>query len=707
MLILLTILLLSIAARYFKLPPFETVSGIFLLLPVVAFLIGFFFPSNQAIYLVILVILLLLARALSVTGGFASKAQSEKGVDVITLFLFSFIIFYGLCLVWPDFIAIAERPRDYAVLASVIKDHISPQEPWMAGAELGYYLYWYRFGHVLATTFSLDVWQVYHQMQAFTFSFFLCALYQTVKLIGRFSNLISLFIAVFITMGSNIAGVITFLGRQARHLKDATGGRAQELFLALERAGLEASGGAGWWGPSRVIEGAINEFPAWSFLLGDAHPHYLNLGLIPFFILLAYRVHPLNLSGPLKLFWAIVFLIIPFLWLYNSNPWEVPVWLGTWTIFCGIMFLYWRFDKEERVKISGNFRFLLLISAMAILISLSLYLSSLTIFNPGSPLRLVKDPISRSTLAEIALHWGYPLFLIGISNLILLKSWSWRIYSLTFIALSFFYIEALPLIVTLFLINGMRLAIEISSGKVNVFTETIGIAALGLIIVPEILFLDDVYGGINERMNTIFKFYSSNWVLLHLFAFLLFRDAVFHVQLPIKWWTTYPLQLAILLLFTGFFFQSIDLRATRSAVDLPRERGLSTVEEFFPGSADIITFLEAYSDLVILESQGPPYSYTAHVATLSGQRAFLGWANHMRVYWQTHEEVDRREALTQEFYTSYSCQRRAEIMESEGIDMAIFGPLEMRKHPELKEDDFNCLQLVKRNKGYLVFQKSG
>ena len=86
-----------------------------------------------------------------------------------------------------------------------------------------------------------------------------------------------------------------------------------------------------WFDPSRVIPDTINEFPAFSFLLGDLHAHVLAL---PFTVLaLAFAHAGRALSGPRSdLLWRAVAealaagLAIGM--LYAINSWSYPVAAG-------------------------------------------------------------------------------------------------------------------------------------------------------------------------------------------------------------------------------------------------------------------------------------------------------------------------------------------------------------------------------------------
>ena len=73
----------------------------------------------------------------------------------------------------------------------------------------------------------------------------------------------------------------------------------------------------------------------------------------------------------------------------------------------------------------------------------------------------------------------------------------------------------------------------------TVATALLAFAGIGVILVPELIFLRDVFG---TRMNTVFKFYYDGWILLALAAPLLglelwlgFRPEV-PDSIPIRGW---------------------------------------------------------------------------------------------------------------------------------------------------------------------------
>jgi YYY domain-containing protein len=95
------------------------------------------------------------------------------------------------------------------------------------------------------------------------------------------------------------AGNLDGMGQLARYLADIGSSSFQSALPGLQTAvravsGLrEALGGQplpvyNYWDPTRVIPATINEFPYFSFLFADLHPHMIGLPFTVFFLSLVY-----------------------------------------------------------------------------------------------------------------------------------------------------------------------------------------------------------------------------------------------------------------------------------------------------------------------------------------------------------------------------------------------------------------------------------
>jgi len=695
MFLLLLVLIPALACLAFDLPAFEVVFACLIFTPVYSFLIGKVVALSSVVYLGIFAALLILFMVLSRRKPSApfAKLLDLEGYPFL-VFSGAFIILYQLCLIWPDFIAMGERLRDYSILSAVIKNPMSPQEPWMSGSGLFYYIFWYRFGAMLSSVLSLPVWEVYHLLVAFSLAFYIATAFRIFQKFFGFSLLNAVFSALLVGAGSNIAGVIDFFSKSDN-----------------------------WWGPSRVIPGAINEFPAWSFLLGDMHPHYLNLALIPFCISIllgtASQGNKIVLKLPTeRIVLYLALLILPPIWLSNSNAWEIPIWAGLVACY----FLLTLLSSRGRIFVLWKrtfpaWRSILSWKNLLLILLLLLAVYSLRVSTPlmpaseGTPLRFVKQPIAKSGTFDLLRHWGFPLFLIAISSVALIQNLILKILGAVFLLAALLYDDAAVFLYLLLMLNCLRVAdkfgFEARKPKhLDLFTtviEAIGLGAIALVILPEIVFLDDPYGGENERMNTIFKIYTTDWFLLHAFAFWLFSEALRVIGFKdLRAAPLYVAQAVIAVSFLGFFYHTINLRKNPPASVLPASEGLSEVERRFPGSSYIIKELRNLPEGITLEAQGNAYDYTSFVSTLSGKQSFLGWANHVNLLTKNYGEVSRREKLTEQFYRSPDCATKLKIMQDEKIRYAVFGTLEKTRYAGAS-NDFSCLRSALQQKDYSVF----
>ena len=85
-----------------------------------------------------------------------------------------------------------------------------------------------------------------------------------------------------------------------------------------------------FWGPSRVITPTINEFPYWSFLFADLHPHLIGIPLAGLFlglmlVLIERGRAQWRWPGGLALLGAFALLLGA---MAAVNLWELPTYLG-------------------------------------------------------------------------------------------------------------------------------------------------------------------------------------------------------------------------------------------------------------------------------------------------------------------------------------------------------------------------------------------
>ncbi len=213
------------------------------------------------------------------------------------------VLFLAWCAVLSEFPGInhTEKPMDFAFLNSILQSRFfPPEDPWLAGHSISYYY----FGHFIVAlpmqltgiassvgyNLALALVPALTGMAAFGLT------YNLIHLAGGGGKAavgFGLAAPFLITVTGNLEGALEFI--QLR----GWGGDGFWEWVGIK--GLEGggSGGSGifpednwwWWRATRVIDTleagqsldyTITEFPFFSFLLGDLHPHVLNL---PFLLL--------------------------------------------------------------------------------------------------------------------------------------------------------------------------------------------------------------------------------------------------------------------------------------------------------------------------------------------------------------------------------------------------------------------------------------
>ncbi len=156
----------------------------------------------------------------------------------------------------------------------------------------------------------------------------------------RTGFLTALLAPIFITIIGNLDG----MGQMIRNLANMGTSQFQSSLPGLQPLVRSWSGlqnvlttaqtlpNYDFWGPSRVIPDTINEFPYWSFLFADLHPHLIGIPLALLFLALILTLFRELMTVP-RLRWGRgLALLLVFALLLGAqasiNLWELPTYLG-------------------------------------------------------------------------------------------------------------------------------------------------------------------------------------------------------------------------------------------------------------------------------------------------------------------------------------------------------------------------------------------
>ena len=248
----------------------------------------------------------------------------EKKALWITGELLFLVFFAGMTLMratHPD-VSGTEKPMELAFINAILRSpNFPPNDPWLSGYSISYYYFGYVLVSMLsritgiasAISFNLAISSWFGMIALAAFGI-LYNLLETKR--GQQNNLaeddfphkktalVSLLAPVFILILSNLEGFLEILHARGLFWEQTSTGDWQSRFWTwLNVAELnqpptvpfgwapERMGGIWWWRASRVLQDfdasgntkeIIDEFPFFSFLLGDLHPHVLSM---PFVIL--------------------------------------------------------------------------------------------------------------------------------------------------------------------------------------------------------------------------------------------------------------------------------------------------------------------------------------------------------------------------------------------------------------------------------------
>jgi YYY domain-containing protein len=499
--------------------------------------------------------------------GNARLLLFEEGVFVLAFLAFVFIRVLNPDLWQPWFGG--EKSMEIAYINAALKSaHFPPFDPYFAHGYLNYYYY----GQFLMTllmrltgiapevAFNLSVPLLFALTVGNAFS----VAYNLVVRSGeRAAKAAGLIAAGLIAVIGNLAGAGQVIGQLAglsdsafesaipgvQHLVRAAVGLGKVLATDARFPGFD------YWGPTRVIPETINEFPFFSFLFADLHPHMINIPFTILFIALILQVanrksQITNRKSEIAT-WGVLPLVLGAVAIINT--WDLPT-------VSGLLFLALFVVRSPPKGGWGG----LILSGLAAggvgLVALALYRPFFVYYKAtalgGVGLAIAR---ARTPLGPFLAMWGFFLFLalsfivvelrrrgrwpgaLRFLRLLLVRwetlpRWSelysalvrrqtmayqavlWGTVASVAVALVLaaakFPVPALlllPVVLAGLLLLRWRLAAEERFIGVLVFT------GLLVLLGVEIFYLKDhLDGGVAFRMNTLFKFYTQVWVLFGL-----------------------------------------------------------------------------------------------------------------------------------------------------------------------------------------------
>ncbi|MDE7210581.1 MAG: hypothetical protein K2O03_03955, partial [Lachnospiraceae bacterium] len=220
----------------------------------------------------------------------------------------------------------------------------------------------------------------------------------------------------------------------------------------------------------------------------------------------------------------------------------------------------------------------------------------------------------------------------------------------------------------------------------DLFVITIGLCAIGLILIPELVYVKDIYEGDYKRSNTMFKLTFQAYIMLALcMAFILMKLTAFA--------RTYFQRVAGIVLglcfltTLGYFGNAVN-GWFGDVKDASRYQGLDAtafMQKESAQDAEAVAWMKENltGTPVVLEAWGPSYSFYERISAMTGLPTVMGWQTHEWL-WRSEASgafpavVNERRRDVVEIYYSTDEARVRELIEKYNIEYIYVGASERK-----------------------------
>ena len=633
----------------------------------------------------------------------------------ILLFVIIFLLIVLIRFLNPDIIN-TEKIMEFMILTSVIEGiNFVPNDLWFHNDNISYYSYGYfvfssipnilyfkseiAFNIILPIVISLSFLSVNNLL--FTLD---------TKLQSTKNFLLPFFCFIFIFFFAPLVSIIEFINH--------SGFGSQKFYNFISIDGINQiveskifwpEDNWWWFSISRIIgyennllglsDYTINEFPAFSIILGDIHPHILA---VPFLILSFAIIF--KLFKEKRFINYDLFLMNLLIWVtILINPWYlVPI---IWFLFLNIFFLY----IKSFNKIFKNLDFIKIIGPTLIIVIITI-----VFINPSNQLEFpfIRFVKISSKFHHLILYWGFSLIPI---NIYLFRNFfldlNKRIYYKVLIFILIF-LMMITLISNRFFIDfgffvnyiltliffGFTLSTSIVLILRNNSDKYLLILILSNVLIiygTEFLYIIDLF---NNRMNTIFKFYFVSYIILNLISFYV----IYRFLINIDYIKKYLAIIFILLILTPSLWWTVASIKTRNNENLGliSINGLNYLSE---DDKEAILYIRENipKNKIILEGVGKSYTKSNIFSSSTGRSTVLGWVNHQLQWRKDTTSIVQLNNKIENFYNNPSPNN--EIINQYNISYIIYSNYEKLIYKESESSNFNQFNLVFQNKKINIY----
>jgi uncharacterized membrane protein len=607
--------------------------------------------TRQITWLVVILLGFLIWKNKKLKNFPWEKLIKEKG----QVFFFEEVLFFISLLFWsyirgfqPDIHGL-EKYMDYGFVNSILKARsFPPLDMWMSGETINYYYFGHSVAAVLTKLSGLDSSVTYNLMLATLFALCLSITFSLASNLLFFSlnrkKLSKRYFRLIISAGLLSALLLNL------------GGNLQHLWYFLKNKTF-----SGYWYPDATrfiiqkfgaLDNTIHEFPIYSFVVADLHGHLLDLPFVLLFLGLVLGIsrNKSRLTFPNLILPALILAVMSM-----TNFWDFPI----YSLVLGLIILWLNYRKHGR--------------------------TSKTIYQTGL---FSVFFFTLSVVFSLPFHLDFQSIAQGISR-VDFRSPPWML----------FFLWGLPLLMTVnFFILSRWLVRSKKQALSDFFVLVLLFVSWLLILIPEIVYVKDIYIHSYQRANTMFKLTYQSFVMFSLCSGYIVVRTLTSIK---KSWIKIPLIIGYWSLI--IFLLSYPYFAIKSYYGLKKYQGLDGLkyfQSFYPDDYQAVLWLKRkiIGQPVILEAVGESYTDYARVSANTGLATVVGWPVHEWLWRGGYDEVGVRREDVRMIYESESLEQTENLLRKYEVDFVFIGDLERKQYQALNEDKFEEF-------GKVVFQQ--
>ena len=619
------------------------------------------------------------------------KAQYKKGIECLPinhleLVYWEEVLFLAFFLLWTYLAGFhpaaygTEKFMDYGFMEAMMRSTTLPAvDLWYSEGTINYYYGGQYFAVFLTKLTGTKVELTYNLMRTFVAGLAFVLPYSLVYQMAKDR------------MGKKAAGAVGWkkavpqISGILAGLSVSIAGNMHYVYYGQIRPWLQKLTGQepdSYWFPDAtryigfnpdVEDKTIHEFPCYSFVLGDLHAHVVNIMFVLLLLGLLYawvkmvrkRTYDTGEPGT-KEFWEkhllmpqILFAAVLLGMFRWTNYWDFVIYF---VVTGGVVL----FTNIVLMKGQGKWVIGVTAAQAAEVLAIGTIVILPFTLNFETMVQGVAVAQNHSLPHQLLILWGLPVILTVIFVISLLAEKLGGVKNKTI----YKFMKSLKL--------------------PDLFAMVMGLCAIGLVLIPELVYVRDIYENGNARANTMFKLTYQAYIMFGMtMAYIIFRMLVISYRKFLK--AAAGIALVCLIWTFGYFGNSVD-SWFGEVKDPSKYQGLNAtafLETDFPEEAAGIRWLKKNikGSPVVLEANGDSYTQYERVSAMTGLPTVLGWYVHEWLWRNDVADLNTKSGDIELIYTSKDEKQVKDLLEKYNISYIFTGACEREKYGENLNND--------------------